>query len=121
MRNIPPAIWKRGRSRPARPIVQLELRDAAREEEEAARAAGSGSASARSLLTRAAGRQATLHRLAVGPDEAAALLGVSRDYLDEHVIPELRVVRRGRRVPIAVGELQRWLDRSAARGTVGRG
>jgi hypothetical protein len=31
-------------------------------------------------------------RLAVSPDEAAALLGVSRDYFDEHVIDELRIV-----------------------------
>jgi excisionase family DNA binding protein len=103
------------------PIVQLELPDAARAEDEVARAAGSGSASARPVLTRAAGGQATFQRLAVSPDEAAALLGVSSDYLDEHVIPELRVVRRGRRVLIAVGELQRWLARSAVRGVVGRG
>jgi hypothetical protein len=28
-------------------------------------------------------------RLALSPDEAAASLGVSRDFLDEHVAPEL--------------------------------
>ena len=28
-------------------------------------------------------------RLALSPDEAAAALGVSRDYLDEHVAPDL--------------------------------
>jgi len=54
-------------------------------------------------------------RLALSPDEAAGLLGVSRDYLDEHVIGELRIVRRGRRILIALAELERWLDRSAAR------
>jgi hypothetical protein len=43
---------------------------------------------------------------------------VSRDYLDEHVIGELRVVRRGRRILIALAELERWLDRAAARATV---
>jgi excisionase family DNA binding protein len=59
-------------------------------------------------------------RLALSPDEAAAVLGVSRDYLDEHVIDELRVVRRGRRILIALAELERWLDRSAARGSVAR-
>jgi excisionase family DNA binding protein len=59
-------------------------------------------------------------RLAVSPDEAAAVLGVSRDYFDEHVIGELRVVRRGRRILVAVAELERWLDRAAARATVGR-
>ncbi len=59
-------------------------------------------------------------RLALSPDEAAGVLGVSRDYLDEHVIGELRVVRRGRRILIALAELERWLDRAAARATVAR-
>jgi hypothetical protein len=54
-------------------------------------------------------------RLALSPDEAAAALGVSRDYLDQHVAPELRWVRRGRRKFVAIAELQRWLDREAAR------
>jgi hypothetical protein len=54
-------------------------------------------------------------RLALSPDEAAAALGVSRDYLDEHVAPELAWVRRGRRKFVAVGELERWLAESAAR------
>ncbi|HUO72390.1 MAG TPA: helix-turn-helix domain-containing protein [Solirubrobacteraceae bacterium] len=57
-------------------------------------------------------------RLALSPDEAAGVLGVSRDYLDEHVIGELRIVRRGRRILIALAELERWLDRSATRGNV---
>jgi excisionase family DNA binding protein len=65
-------------------------------------------------------RQRTLPRLAVSPDEAAAILGVSRDYLDEHVLGELRVVRRGRRILIALAELERWLDRSATRASLGR-
>jgi excisionase family DNA binding protein len=60
-------------------------------------------------------------RLALSPDEAAGVLGVSRDYLDEHVMGELRIVRRGRRILIALSELERWLDRAAARGTVARG
>jgi excisionase family DNA binding protein len=54
-------------------------------------------------------------RLALSPDDAAATLGVSRDYFDEHIRPELRVVRRGRRVLVAVQELERWLERSATR------
>ncbi len=57
-------------------------------------------------------------RLALSPDEAAAVLGVSRDYFDKHVIGELRVVRRGRRILVALAELERWLDRSATRVTV---
>ncbi len=60
-------------------------------------------------------------RLALSPDEAAGVLGVSRDYLDEHVISELRIVRRGRRILIALTELERWLDLSAACATVVRG
>jgi excisionase family DNA binding protein len=59
-------------------------------------------------------------RLALSPDEAAALLGVSRDYFDEHVIDELRIVRRGRRILVALSELERWLDRSATPATLGR-
>jgi excisionase family DNA binding protein len=59
-------------------------------------------------------------RLALSPDEAAGVLGVSRDYFDEHVIDELRVVRRGRRILVALAELERWLDRSAARASVAR-
>jgi excisionase family DNA binding protein len=69
----------------------------------------------------AAPRSATLGaRLALSPDEAAALLGVSRDYFDEHVIDELRIVRRGRRILVALAELERWLDRSATRASLGR-
>jgi excisionase family DNA binding protein len=60
-------------------------------------------------------------RLALSPDEAAALLGVSRDYLDERVIGELRIVRRGQCILIALAELQRWLGQSAARGSIARG
>jgi excisionase family DNA binding protein len=60
-------------------------------------------------------------RLAVSPDEAAAVLGVSRDYFDEHVIDELRTVRRGRRILVALAELERWLDRaSTMRGAIDR-
>jgi excisionase family DNA binding protein len=59
--------------------------------------------------------QKTVPRLALSPDEAAQALGVSRDYLDEHVGGELRWVRRGRRKLVAVAELERWLDAAAAR------
>jgi hypothetical protein len=46
---------------------------------------------------------------------AAAALGVSRDYFDEHIRPELLVVRRGRRVLVSTVELSRWLDSASAR------
>jgi excisionase family DNA binding protein len=58
-------------------------------------------------------------RLALSPDEAAATLGVSRDYFDEHVAPDLRIVRRGRRRIVPVRELERWLDQEAARAVEG--
>jgi hypothetical protein len=54
-------------------------------------------------------------RLALTPAETAAALGVSRDFLDEHVMPELRIVRRGRRRLVPIRELERWLDREASR------
>jgi hypothetical protein len=44
-----------------------------------------------------------------------AALGISRDYLDEHIASELRWVRRGRRKFVSILELDRWLDRVAAR------
>ncbi len=57
-----------------------------------------------------------MRRITVMPNEAAALLGVSRDFFDEHVRPELRVIRRGSKtVLIPVAELERWVEQSAAR------
>ena len=53
-------------------------------------------------------------RLALSPVEAAGALGVSRDFFDEHVLPELRVTRRGRLVLIPIRELERWLVESGA-------
>ena len=40
---------------------------------------------------------AAIGRLALSKCEAADALGVSVDFLEEHVMPELRIVRRGRR------------------------
>jgi excisionase family DNA binding protein len=54
-------------------------------------------------------------RLALSKSEAAAALGVSVDFFDEHIAPDLRIVRRGRRRLIPVRELERWLDENAAR------
>jgi excisionase family DNA binding protein len=56
-------------------------------------------------------------RLALSPGEAADVLGVSRDYFDEHILPELRIIRRGRRILIPLAEIERWLERSAASAT----
>ncbi len=60
--------------------------------------------------------QRTLLRLAIGPADAAEMLGVSRDFFDEHIKPELRIIRRGSKtILIPVRELERWLDKSATR------
>src|SRR2546429_3693878 len=68
---------------------------------------------ARPLKRESEPRQTLGPRLALSPDEAAAALGVSRDYFDEHVIGELRIVRRGRRILVALAELEQWLDKAS--------
>ena len=50
--------------------------------------------------------------LALNVEEACAALGVSWDFWAEHIAPEVRVVRRGRRKLVAVSELERWLERN---------
>ena len=60
-------------------------------------------------------RSREVPRLALSKAEAAESLGVSVDFLEQHVMHELRIVRRGRRRLIPVVELQKWLERSAAR------
>jgi hypothetical protein len=57
----------------------------------------------------------TVPRLALNMTEAAEALGCSDEFLREHILPDLRIIRRGRRKLVAVAELQRWLDESAAR------
>ena len=54
-------------------------------------------------------------RLALSPKESADALGVSRDFFDEHVLPELRTVRRGRLRLVPVKELERWLEAEASK------
>src|SRR3712207_3090447 len=51
-----------------------------------------------------------LSRLAVTREEAAASIGCSVDFFDDHIRPYLRVRHVGRRVVIPVSELERWLD-----------
>jgi excisionase family DNA binding protein len=79
------------------------------------RAVPTSSAKLRALRRARDGHQA-LPRLCVKPEEAAQMLGVSRDYFDEHVKSELRIVRRGSRtILIPVAELVRWVEGNAAR------
>jgi hypothetical protein len=56
---------------------------------------------------------ASIQRLAYTPSEAAAAIGVGPDYFDEHVAPELRIVRRSRKRLVPVRELERWLEEHA--------
>lgn len=51
-------------------------------------------------------------RLALSGQEACEALGCGWDFWRQHVEPELRLVRRGRRKLVSVAELQDWLDRS---------
>lgn len=59
--------------------------------------------------------KSALRRVTVVPNEAAAMLGVSRDFFDEHIKPELRIIRRGSKtILIPVAELERWVSASAS-------
>lgn len=80
----------------------------------AARTPEGGGSVAAALAALASRPVEPVPRLALNPDEAAAAVGISRDHLERHVMPELRVVRSGRRVIVPVRELQRWLDANAA-------
>lgn len=62
-----------------------------------------------------AGLQAQLPRLALTRSEAAAAIGMSVDSFERYVQPELKIVRMGRMRLVPVRELERWLDRSAAK------
>jgi hypothetical protein len=55
-------------------------------------------------------KTATVPRLALSVREACEALGVSWSFWREHIEPDVKVVRRGRRKLVAVTELQRWLD-----------
>jgi hypothetical protein len=52
-------------------------------------------------------------KLLVTLDEAASLLSMSRDHLDRHVRPELRVVRSGALRLVRYADLVSWADRHA--------
>ena len=53
-------------------------------------------------------------KMALSIEEAAATLSLSRDTFERHVVPQLRVVRVGRRLLVPVLELEQWLDQEAA-------
>ncbi len=49
-------------------------------------------------------------RLALSPPEAARALGVGLTTFAATILPELRVIRHGRRVIVPVAELVRWME-----------
>lgn len=54
-------------------------------------------------------------RIALRRDHAAEALDVRVDFFDEHIAPEMRAVRRGRKTLYPVRELERWVDDNADR------
>lgn len=58
--------------------------------------------------------EAGIPRICLTPSEAAASIGCGLDFFDEHVAPELRLVRRGRKRLVPVTELERWATDSAS-------
>jgi hypothetical protein len=52
---------------------------------------------------------AAVPRLALKVEEACSSLGVSWDVWREHIEPDVRLVRIGRRKLVPVSELERWL------------
>lgn len=54
-------------------------------------------------------------RLALSIAEACEALGVSWPTWRQHVMPEVKVVRRGRVKLVAVAELERWLSENGER------
>jgi len=47
-------------------------------------------------------------RITLNVTEACEALGVSWDFWSEHVAPDVRIIRRGRKKLVAVAELERW-------------
>jgi hypothetical protein len=62
----------------------------------------------------------TTPALALTIEQACAALSVSWDTWREHIEPDVRVVRCGRRKLVAVTELERWLADSGERVLQGR-
>jgi excisionase family DNA binding protein len=52
--------------------------------------------------------------LALSVEQACAALGVSWDTWREHIEPDVRIVRLGRRKLVPVRELEKWLDEHAS-------
>ncbi|MET0306288.1 MAG: helix-turn-helix domain-containing protein [Solirubrobacterales bacterium] len=65
--------------------------------------------------------EATIPRFALTPTEAAASIGCGEDFFTAYVRPDLKIVRKGRKVLVPCAELERWLRENAEpAGQVGR-
>jgi hypothetical protein len=53
-------------------------------------------------------------RLALRRQEAARTLGVSDEVFDEHIRPQLRVIRCGRVLLYPVADIERWIRESSS-------
>jgi len=63
---------------------------------------------------------ASIPRLALTREEAAAAVGMSLDSFERHVQPTLRLVRLGRMRLVPIAELERWLGDHAERALDGQ-
>jgi hypothetical protein len=81
------------------------------DDQELARLARIGAA-ALSLAGR--GGAAPPDRLSYRREETAGVVGVSPDFFDAHVRPEIRAIRRGRVTLYPVSELERWVKENAS-------
>jgi hypothetical protein len=59
-------------------------------------------------------------RIALTKQEAAAAIGVSIDFFEQHIQSDLKLVRQGRKVLVPVAELERWVNEHASRTLGGR-
>jgi hypothetical protein len=60
-----------------------------------------------------------VERIALTKPEAAASLGMSVDSLERYVIPDVKVIRKGKLVLVDVDELRRWSRENSARTVEG--
>jgi hypothetical protein len=59
--------------------------------------------------------KAPIPSLALTAARAAASLDMSEDHFREHVAPDLKWIRQGRKRVVSVAELEAWLSENAAR------
>ncbi|MFL5982414.1 MAG: helix-turn-helix domain-containing protein [Gaiellaceae bacterium] len=105
------------------PPEQLELGSTREESRPQRSRAGTGSSGRRQVVSgapkrssqKAGSQKPGFPRLALTFAESAAMLGVSDEFFGRYVAHEVRFVRRGRKKLVAVRELERWLEESAAR------